>query len=165
MSNIKVPEGMLQAADEAISKTRGYGRDLTGGQVRDVVLYAALLWLSENPIAPTKEQVRELVGIAPLSQARQEYSATIFCMEEWQRRMFLAPEQETAKDGTVVWEASGRPSGVWYKGEVLNTNIPSPSKEYIDLLFCTDVREHGRTMTANERIEEAFRRGQKEGTK
>ena len=52
----------------------------------------ALLWLSENPIVPTKEQLGPVVKeCGKLSQSLYGYGGWIWMITEWQRRMFLAP--------------------------------------------------------------------------
>ena len=76
---IVVPDGMLKAAIEC--------RNLEGIHKRtfEAILEAALRWLSDNPIKPTRHQVTELMVIP-------------FMFEEWQRRMFLAPEPEIPEE-------------------------------------------------------------------
>jgi hypothetical protein len=83
-NRIIVPEGMFTAFIGA--------ENHDGPKWDDRVLYkmlkAALLWLSENPIVPTLEQAEYMYD-----GAKGSHSASIqYCMTEWQRRMFLAPE-------------------------------------------------------------------------
>jgi hypothetical protein len=90
MSEIRVPEGMLKA-----SLSSGV---FEGTDDAQKALEAALRWLSENPIVPDAKQVGEMVISAPYSNTRQAYTSTIFCITEWQKRMFLAlePKSETS---------------------------------------------------------------------
>ena len=132
MKKIIVPEGMEHAVVREVFEQ--CGRVDYHPQIR-VGLEAALLWLSENPIAPTDEQVEEL----------QEYSFNnihgskmqlVWSLFEWQRRMFLAPEPEVPEE---------------VKDLLLDENIPTadysrPTRDYY-----------------NTQILEAFRRGQKSG--
>lgn len=82
--NIKVPEGMMKASYDAHLLLGKMGAQIP------TVLEAALRWLSENPIVPTPEQARELIG--PMVVLNE--TSLIFAIEAWQRRMFLAPETE-----------------------------------------------------------------------
>jgi len=90
---IVVPEGMVKAVDYAISKARGIGRDITGGQVRDIALEVALRWLSNNPILPTMEQAKEMSDSGHPCILDGVWYAT-----EWQKRMFLAPEPNVPQE-------------------------------------------------------------------
>ena len=91
-SKIVVPEKMLKAASAAM---RGPITNLSD------FLEAALRWLSENPIVPTREQMRSISDAVNREFADAD-TEMIECMEdlciEWQRRMFLAPE---VPDGCV----------------------------------------------------------------
>jgi hypothetical protein len=83
-------------------------------------LAAALSWLSDNPMVPTDEQ------FATLCDDQMNVKQRVV---EWQRRMFLAPEQKY-KDGTVIWkEGTTIPLGVWSGGKMYTTNIPTPEPE------------------------------------
>ena len=53
--------------------------------------------LSENPIVPTPEQLRELIRERSPSPGTTE-DLFLRCIDWWQRRMFLAPEPEIPKD-------------------------------------------------------------------
>ena len=76
---IKVPEGMMRKVCETYSDN-----------VHEC-LEKALRWLSENPIAPTEEQAQYMYD----GKNGLGHAGTIrYCMIEWQRRMFLAPEPE-----------------------------------------------------------------------
>lgn len=83
---ILVPEGMLTAACTA-NHVGGIGG--SGPLVN--VLEAALLWLSENPIVPSDEQINSLFEAHKYGVSRDAWK---FYFSEWQRRMFLAPEPE-----------------------------------------------------------------------
>ena len=56
---IVVPEGMLKAAIEARYNGKPTPNLIHVDQVR-VIVEAALLWLSDNPIVPTDEQCEKL---------------------------------------------------------------------------------------------------------
>lgn len=111
------------------------------------------------------------------------------------RRMFLAPEEKSVPDGTVEYlTGTTRPVAIWWQNSrwpiqtITSENsdhkcpvdgalgshkslwgdlMPgySESEEIKNLLFRPDVAEKDRTMTANERITEAFRRGFNKGAK
>lgn len=85
MNDVKVPEGMLEAAFKA-----PYSEDVGDGDVRSI-LEAALRWLMENPIVPTDEQRAELGRLAPYEDPGNGKIHSWVAVE-WQRRMFLAPE-------------------------------------------------------------------------
>lgn len=135
---ILVPKEMLNVAIEATKGELEYG-----GNALTITLScikSALRWLSENPIAPTHDDVMAIVkyglefsrryGTNDITGAAVE--AMIY---EWQRRMFLAPELTVAE---------------------LDATIP-------DLLF--DSPTHVLVSEANKAIREAFRRGQKAASK
>jgi hypothetical protein len=88
MKKIVVPEGMLRAAiDESQYATLG----LSGHNVIiERTVKAALRWLSENPIVPTRRQVEEI----SVPYYRSSAVAKEHAMVEWQRQMFLAPEPQ-----------------------------------------------------------------------
>ena len=95
-SEIRVPEGMLDAADNCygVDDDRPWNAYKTSD-----ILEAALRWLSEHPIVPTDEQAREMFsaieGTVTLSRDQLRTVAV-----EWQRRMFRAEEDvpEAIKD-------------------------------------------------------------------
>ena len=92
---IVIPEGMLTAAWQAVSskmKTYIPGHGPGELHVARIAVEAALLWLSENPIVPTKEQLGPVVKeCGKLSQSLYGYGGWIWMITEWQRRMLLAP--------------------------------------------------------------------------
>ena len=88
MKKIEVPPDMLAAARQAHrqNEDREPGVFLT-----EKILEAVLFWLSNNPIIPTPEQMMEIVRSR--FEDRVTISACCVVATEWQRRMFLAPEQ------------------------------------------------------------------------
>ncbi len=99
---IVVPAGMMQAALKAA------GPDTPNYIRANVVLEAALEWLSEHPIVPTDEQVeamREGYNNSPCEMFAR------FTPGEWQRRMFLAPPAEILPLGDLLWDNNGYAAG------------------------------------------------------
>lgn len=117
MNKIKVPEGML---DAAIKGDTGLDPD---GSSHLAVLESAMRWLSENPIKLTNRQALDVLQDGRWRIMSTDLQQFAVAVQDAQRIMFLAPEPEPEKDGTVVFEPSGRPSGVWYKGEILKTSL------------------------------------------
>ena len=95
-------------------------------------LEAALRWLSENPIVPTSEQLYSTIGTLPVAMCDIVWTERDRAMiAEWQRRMFVDPEPE----------------------------VPEEIKDLI-----IEDAGNGATCRAeksNERVIEAFRRGQR----
>jgi hypothetical protein len=93
MSKYIVPEGMLKAAVRV-------GPHGCESEIKRII-EAALLWLSENPIVPTPDQMDgccdDIKGAKSLMMNVHEIA--IHCSVEWQRRMFVAPEPETTMLG------------------------------------------------------------------
>jgi hypothetical protein len=83
---ILVPEGMLKAAYSVGSN----GED---SQLAAEGLMAGIRWLSENPMAPTEEQEIKCFDFVDDKLPECDSRLVPFAVE-WQRRMFLAPEQE-----------------------------------------------------------------------
>jgi hypothetical protein len=81
--NIKVPAGMLAAAEKSMAWPHADPR-------LRAALEDALGWLSENPIAPTYAQIDALMD-EYVGQAK-EPNSNRYLIVEWQRRMFLEPE-------------------------------------------------------------------------
>jgi len=81
---IIVPEGMLKAVNAAFD---------SGKRKPVELLEAALRWLSENPVVPTRGQLHDIMG-----QRFYYEDHIIKGIIEWQRRMFLAPEEEIPKE-------------------------------------------------------------------
>lgn len=89
MKKIVVPEGMMKAAIAAwrLHPIRGYPPE-------DAVckaVEAAVCWLSENPVVPTKEQANDLWKATTGAQ-KDEWP--ILVATKFQRLLFLAPEPE-----------------------------------------------------------------------
>ena len=114
-TKIVVPEGMLNAGRAAYS---GY---VTAEKGARRIIEAALRWLSENPIVPTDGFLKEMLcrdffggqnwtDLQVFFFGGQNWTdpqVFKFC-EEWQRRMFLAPEPEVPeaiKD--LLWTIDG----------------------------------------------------------
>lgn len=164
-----VPVGMINAAWVAVGAKmkecvdKGYGNRPAELHVARIAVEAALRWLSENPVIPSQDEI---------GKKFPEWSASSFQAQKvimwWQRHMFLAPESnwvddviETAPTGYTptheeldkIWNHIFRAGHGWFPPESRKEEIIS------DLFFQTQIVEKGRTMTANERIQEAYRRG------
>jgi hypothetical protein len=97
MSEIKIPEGMLNAVIIAI----GSASDSWSRRCCTTAAEAVLRWLSENPIVPTCEQIVDM---------DKRHGRNTFIIRgdggesfrddiaEWQRRMFLAPDPEILEE-------------------------------------------------------------------
>lgn len=138
---IVVPEGMLKATVVSYnSKTNELGyRYVIDRYVMEAAIEAALRWLSDNPIVPTVEQGMSLMNYLSPAGTREWNQAMWIDFigagcAEWQRRMFLAPEPETPEEIK----------------DLLLSISPTDSR---DAYFRPDIY--------NERILEAYRRGQK----
>lgn len=113
---IVVPEGMYEAAL----------KHQDSGIQCSAALEAALRWLSDNPIVPTREQAQE-IHLATYSSFHSEDITTeikINMAVEWQRRMFLAPEPEVdpvAAFSTIDlrWHNDPDPRAVGHNNAVL----------------------------------------------
>jgi hypothetical protein len=87
-ARIVLPEGLRQVAKNAWD-----------GNVSDnpseYIAICVCRWIAENPIVPTLEQCRELIAAWNANEDEQKWpEITQFEIGEWQRRMFLAPEEE-----------------------------------------------------------------------
>jgi hypothetical protein len=83
---IVVPDGMLEAVEQNIDSCI----DIDSCGIWSI-LAVALRWLSENPIVPTLPQLRAVESAA----AHEPIGSTGWLsdvLQEWVRRMFLAPE-------------------------------------------------------------------------
>lgn len=87
---IHVPAEMLRAFDDALLPLED-GETGWSQVEAESALEAALLWLSENPIVPTPEQVLDMGKSISLKWPE------IYCAV-WKRRMFLAPEPEVPEE-------------------------------------------------------------------
>jgi hypothetical protein len=98
-----VPEGMLKAA---MQSSLSAGLPIGPSTEIEVILEAALRWLSKNPIVPTEEQERGLDDAwleskRNLTTTYHKFEhASAFGAVEWQRRMFLAPERPNVSEWT-----------------------------------------------------------------
>lgn len=105
MKKIKLPEGMLKAAEAA-----GIERDEFRANNLEVCLEAALLWLTEHPIVPTDEQAKQIIcdlndsgyciadssgNTKIINSLAMEAAGRIVSMSA-QRRMFDSPEPEVS---------------------------------------------------------------------
>ena len=93
--NIVVPEGIVDAilaAPLVVASRDGRTISLTEPSAREVARRVCVA-LSENPIVPTPEQLRELIRERSQSPGTTE-DLFLRCIDWWQRRMFLAPEPE-----------------------------------------------------------------------
>jgi len=90
MKKIVMPEGMLKAAMDSRMETYGHIAGWSEGMCSQV-LRAALRWLSENPMVPTDEQMHQLRASSTATIPANLWRDVVV---EWQRRMFLAPEQD-----------------------------------------------------------------------
>ena len=98
MKKIIVPEPMLSAAEDS-----GAG---CGSRSCEMILEAALRWLSENPIVPTDEQAKLLGKVYASNNFGSDYHDSLKrTVVEWQRRMFLAPEPEVPEEvKDLLWD-------------------------------------------------------------
>ena len=98
---VVVPDGMLKAAVPCYLPDR---------QLVHSILEAALLWLSENPIVPTSEQLHSIIGKLPMAMCDIVWTERDRALiAEWQRRMFLAPEPEVPEEIKDLWQAQPTP--------------------------------------------------------
>ena len=98
---IKVPEGMLKAARDGISASvekYGFGASEAVG----MCLKAALLWLSENPISPTIDQIGQMEKAQVEGRIPRPPISLIGIITEWQRRMFLELEPEISPTAQTI---------------------------------------------------------------
>ena len=95
MSAIKVPEGMLKAAELEKQLDSEFRLSSQFTAFGDGMRFACR-WLSENPFVPTEEQVKQMNQMwhsSAIADSRPEYYEQ-FIAAEWQRRMFLAPDPD-----------------------------------------------------------------------
>lgn len=86
---ILVPEGMMSAG-----MTSGAG---CGDYSCNLILAAALRWLSENPIAPTEQMLGELITEFPPSGFCKTWGLSQVCTS-FQSIAFLATEPEVPEE-------------------------------------------------------------------
>lgn len=84
-----IPEGMLRAAKDAYHAQTQDGVDTMA--IRES-LEAAFRWLGDNPVKPSTQQIREMLG-SGWSDSTCEGTMTGVMLAgllmEWERRMFL----------------------------------------------------------------------------
>ena len=87
MKVYRIPDEMVEAA---------WNRQglLKRSEVRDV-LHAALHHLINSPIVPTEIQLQDLRGDSPCDNQKDHQR---WIVTEWQRRMFLVPEQKALEE-------------------------------------------------------------------
>jgi hypothetical protein len=149
-----VPEGMLRAFERRWISLPQEPESFE--QQRYASLLAALRWLSENPIIPTRAQVDHMV-------ADGTWDGTWMAVE-WQRRMFLSePETETGFGeawNTLTVEINR--VGIRKATEILRGQRSTDSKVPVkDLLYDgrPDVWVHDESAKVNDRILESYKRG------
>lgn len=95
MKKIKVPEGMLEVAvDRWIAQFFAEGRSYAE-TLMQMILEAALLWLTEHPIVPTEEQALSMADSKRSFYGHfKTHEWVRWGASEWQRCMFDEPEPE-----------------------------------------------------------------------
>jgi hypothetical protein len=93
-----VPEGMVQAGATGWLAARGPDGKLNPMEVARSVLNEAIPWLTRNPIVPTLEQAQYMYDGAKGAHD----TAIQYCMVEWQRRMFQAPEEPVTQNAATL---------------------------------------------------------------
>ena len=86
-SRIVIPDGMLKAAEDAVTF------DASSNGIY-LAIEGALRWLSENPIVPTRQNLEDMRTDWEDTPEQNAEKVVLFLIYEWQRRMFLAPEPE-----------------------------------------------------------------------
>lgn len=84
-----VPDGMLNAVRRA-AKDRGSNCMCSREDLEE-----AVRWIAENPIIPSDKWIRDHNESA--HKLLHPYELTARIIDEWQRRMFLAPEPKIGK--------------------------------------------------------------------
>ena len=128
MSKYKIPEGMAATVAHVIFEKFGNVNDFHPRV--PVILEAAITWLSQHPIEPTDQQMRDIFDTPGYSQG---WSSHKHYLKEWQRRMFLAPKPEVPESLKDI---------LFYVGSGLHSDCQSGVDE------------------ANAVVIEAYRRGQ-----
>lgn len=85
---IKVPAEMIAAGFAELSAGERQGQP----PAYATFLRGALRWLSENPVVPTDEQATQVEE--SILVRRDHLHHLIMFATNWQRRMFLSPEEE-----------------------------------------------------------------------
>ena len=87
---IVVPDGMMKA----VSNTWEVKSHKVEINKAEAIIQAALRWLSENPIVPTRQNLEDMRTDWEDTPEQNAEKVVIFLISEWQRRIFLAPESE-----------------------------------------------------------------------
>jgi hypothetical protein len=110
-SRIVVPDGMLKA----VSSQMGY---IPPPENIHRCLEAALRWLSDNPIVPTDEQVKDCMRVG-YSGGIVTPTAMCEAFAEWQRRMFCAPEPVIPEDVKDLLEPPFHCGSIDHNGRII----------------------------------------------
>jgi hypothetical protein len=168
---IVVPEGMLMAAKDATATMRLNIEQYLFDTQTKMALEAALRWLSEHPILPTKEQIEHFNQI-PSTQ----YTTDIIV--EWQRIEFLAPDTEVCPIEKALLDSGVTVNNDWLCPEcegVHRAIIPKPEdiqseREIIDQWLRKHQPNGSRVSLVGDKMAqellnelEAYRRGQELG--
>ena len=109
---VKVPEGMLKAACAANDEYSDEGTNRR-------VLESALRWLSENPIVPTADDVGKILAARSVQGDFPDAGyLAIYVASQWQRRMFVAPDEDEA-----IRDLLHGPTDLYMRGEDYNYQI------------------------------------------
>ncbi len=179
---IVVPDFMVQAgATGFLAK----GSPLEPMAAAGAVLIESLRWLAENPIVPRDKEANELSDKWFANPGRNTEAFWRYAYSEVQRRMFLAPEPEVKKYSDPEFEAwwSSTNNQNWFSNKPIDVSVlketafyawrahklntkPEVPEEIKDLLVDATIGSVSGRMDAvicNERVIEAYRRGQRSG--
>jgi hypothetical protein len=106
-----VPDGMFMESMLAVWASKPNGKPDISERVSAEIeaefktaITAAIRWLAENPITPTREQCQSMY--ASSNHPNGSWQETKLIALEWQRRMFLAPEPEVPESIRDLYESS-----------------------------------------------------------
>ena len=127
MQRIKIPSAMKQAALDAAGQTV---KGSPWQEIAEAAVRGALCWLGKNPIVPTMDQAKSLRDLAinvsdSYDQEQPTAASETAVVIEWQRRMFLAPEQpQPTEPPTIqpqwrIWTKTGDKVLLQAPGEVI----------------------------------------------
>jgi hypothetical protein len=110
-----VPEAGLKAALDRFGSRHPFSEDIAR-----MLLEAFIRWLSENPIMPTEEQWAACLASYD-DAGKSGYECGVWFMQEWQRRMFLAPEPEVPEAiKNLLWNTeNGQDTGLAHNSAVI----------------------------------------------
>lgn len=86
---IIVPTEMVNATSDVTVAWGDHQRMTLGYDQRERIIAAALRWLSDHPMVPTEQQVVDLIDTFD-----GKGSLEVHRIVEWQRKMFLAPDED-----------------------------------------------------------------------